>query len=359
MERQAEILSHAVARRGWRVTLLAPTLQGPHTQVVEERFGETIRFRLSALPAAGGRHIAATLAWTHRTMCLIMARRAELDGVYVLHHRLHCAGPLLGAQFAGLPVLIKPGGGGEASEFHALRAKKYLYGHLVAHLVRRTTRWFIANSQTIVEDLLKEGVPEARILALPNGVEAPAREVVAQAIAGRTGARFIYAARLVADKQTSDLVRAAALLPRDREWTVTIVGDGPDRPALIALTGELGLQDRVVFTGAVADPGDLLLGHDIYVSPSPREGQSNALLEAMVRGLIPVCVEASGVRDLLGDDKGVIAAPHAPAALAAAMLSALRLSRAVKSRLSWRIRDHVAEHYGIDRVAAQTLALLS
>ena len=61
--------------------------------------------------------------------------------------------------------------------------------------------------------------------------------------------RIGFAGKLVARKGVDELLRAAALLPPGRAWSVTVVGDGPLLPRLEALAAELGLGDRVVFRG--------------------------------------------------------------------------------------------------------------
>lgn len=358
VERQAQILAEALGRLSWRVTLLAPTLVGPRLAVTQTAFGDVVRLRLKALPARGGRYLGATLSWTARTVAWMVRHRASFDAVYVMHHRLHAAGPLLGAALLRRPVFVKPGGGGEASEFHALRSKKYLYGHLVAALVRGVTTRFIANSKAIYADLQSEGIAAGQISRLPNGVEAPARQSLIQALEKRDGGGFIYAARLVPDKRVEDLIDAASLLRSRHPWRLTIVGDGPERARLQARSIELGLSDHILFCGARADVRELMLMHDFYVSPSPREGQSNALLEALAAGLVPICVDASGVRDLIGTGLGWIVPSSDPPRLAGAMAEALRLAADERREAALATHDEICEHNGIDQVARETARLL-
>lgn len=356
VERQAEILAAAMARRGWRITILAPTLTGPRVSHEPTGFGEVVRLRTSALPARGGRHLKATLGWTLRTFSWIVARRRQFAGVYLLHHRLHAAGPLLAASYVNLPIWVKPGGGGEASEFAALRMKKYLYGHAVALLVKRASTGFVANGQMIADDMRREGISTDRIVELSNGVEVLPSDATT---AKRPGGRFIYAGRLVHDKRTEVLIQAAALLDLKRDWSLTIVGAGPEQARLQALANDLGLGSRVAFTGKRDDVPRLLLDYDAFVSASPREGQSNALLEAIAAGLIPICVRASGVEDLLGDGRGLIAESPDPQQIARLMEEVLSSRAAVRNDWQDRLRAYARDNLDIDRVAERTLALFS
>ncbi|WP_374471253.1 glycosyltransferase [Phenylobacterium sp.] len=354
-ERQAALLAEALGRLGCQVRLLAPTVTGAEG-VEATAYGSLERLRLSALPASGGRHLGATLAWTARTARRIVARRAELDLAYVFHHRLHVAGPLLGGALANLPVFVKPGGGGEASEFAALRRKKYLYGRFVARRVVRDTAGFIANSTTIAEDLRREGVGGERIYRIPNGVAPVPSAAFAAARPGRDGTRLVYAGRLVPDKGVERLIEAAALLPRDRPWTLTILGDGPERRPLAALAAERGLAGRVALPGHTGDAPAELLRHDIFVSPSLREGQSNALLEALAAGLIPVCAPASGVEELVDPDLGVVTRDATPERLSAGLAAMLGLAAPERLRRSAALHAWANQQFAIDAVARATRA---
>ena len=72
-----------------------------------------------------------------------------------------------------------------------------------------------------------------------------------------------------------------AALSADAPAHLTILGDGPCRGELEALSRRLGQQRRISFPGLVADVTPYLKEADVYLSSSVSEGMSNALLEAM------------------------------------------------------------------------------
>lgn len=80
-----------------------------------------------------------------------------------------------------------------------------------------------------------------------------------------------------------------------------IVGDGPERKRLVALTRELGLEDRVNFHGllphsqAVAKMKEC----DVFVMPSWDEGFGVVYLEAMIQGKPVVGSLGEGIEDLV------------------------------------------------------------
>ena len=81
--------------------------------------------------------------------------------------------------------------------------------------------------------------------------------------------RIGFAGKLIARRGVDELIRAAALLPHARAWSVTVIGDGPLLAELRALTDELGLGDRVTFHGfaKTTDMPKLPAGFDVVVVP--------------------------------------------------------------------------------------------
>jgi len=102
-------------------------------------------------------------------------------------------------------------------------------------------------------------------------------------------------------KRTSDLIRALAELPE--EWTLDIVGTGPDRGMLEKLSLDLGLASRVRFHGFVsrAEVPDFLRHCGVYAMPSGNEGLAVAALEAMACGAAVVFTRIRGFEPLVTD----------------------------------------------------------
>src|SRR3990170_3056728 len=88
------------------------------------------------------------------------------------------------------------------------------------------------------------------------------------------------------------------------EWRLAIVGDGPLRSELEALSRNLQIESTVDWHGHVADPLPLLRGAKFFVQTSLFEGTPNALLEAMACGLPAIVSDASpGPCELVGTDE--------------------------------------------------------
>lgn len=102
-------------------------------------------------------------------------------------------------------------------------------------------------------------------------------------------------------KRTSDLIRALPQMADD--WTLDIVGTGPDRDALEALAVSQGVRDRVRFHGFKSQPEvvDFLRCCGVYAMPSTNEGVSLALLEAMGCGASVVATRIRAFEPLVDD----------------------------------------------------------
>jgi glycosyltransferase involved in cell wall biosynthesis len=356
-ERQAKILAEALGLKGIDVTLVTPSIDRSSPAVEETVFGRIERFHARAYPNAGGRYIATFVQWGFWFWRRYRRRITPETPVYVFHARLHAFAPILTARAARAVTAIKLGGGGEASDFAALRAKRYFYGTWIqTYLIRRCGR-FVANSQQIEKDLRELGVAETKIAAFPNGVVIPPGTTDGLATSHRQGNVFVFAGRLVPDKRLEVLYEAAKqLCEAGRELRLILLGTGPEGKRLKQRAERDGLGCNIRFPGFHDDVYPVFAGADFYVSASGREGQSNALLEAMSAGLIPVVFGASGATDVVCDgETGFLVHASDPCSFARAMETALALSDVQKRAMSKAARRFAESHIGIDAIAQQTV----
>jgi L-malate glycosyltransferase len=147
------------------------------------------------------------------------------------------------------------------------------------------------------------GLNPGRVRHIPNGVDAAA---LAQQARQPFGLRrhvderlFGTLAALRPEKNLERLLRIAALLPDAIPWRLAIAGEGPQRAALEASARELGLAERVAFTGFVDRPGSVLGELDVYVLTSDTEQMPIAVLEAMALGLPVLATDVGDLRLML------------------------------------------------------------
>jgi glycosyltransferase involved in cell wall biosynthesis len=110
---------------------------------------------------------------------------------------------------------------------------------------------------------------------------------------------LVNTARLVHQKGNDDTIRALSGLPE--RVKLVLVGDGEDDAMLKALAKELGLEKRVVFTGAVdrSEVSNYRKASDIFVGPSRSEGLGNAFLSAMASHLPVVTTQEGGLAEFV------------------------------------------------------------
>ncbi len=114
---------------------------------------------------------------------------------------------------------------------------------------------------------------------------------------------LVNTARLVYQKGFDITIRALTFLPPHIK--LLVVGGGPDERGLKDLTKELGLENRVIFTGQIErkEVSKYRFAGDIFVGPSRSEGLGNAFLSAMACRLPVIATQVGGIADFLFDAK--------------------------------------------------------
>lgn len=165
--------------------------------------------------------------------------------------------------------------------------------------LRRRTYPRCAVLVVLTDEIAERMRPIARgrpVAVVPNGVAAaavPRSEEPSLTILG--------VGRLDEAKGFDRLVEAfARLINRYPQWTLTILGDGPQRKALERSISARGLTERIALPGRVADPSPSYARAGLFALPSRYEGFPNSLLEAMAAGLPAVAFDGpSAVRQVL------------------------------------------------------------
>ena len=130
-------------------------------------------------------------------------------------------------------------------------------------------------------------------------------------------------------KGISYLVRACQLLDsKGVEFRCRIIGDGPDRGRLEALSRSLGVETKVEFLGSCNESevrhwmsvSDVLVCPSVMTADGRREGIPVVLMEGMACGLPCVASNLSGIPEIVEDRKnGILSEPGSPESIASAL----------------------------------------
>ncbi|MDH3201722.1 MAG: glycosyltransferase family 4 protein [Myxococcales bacterium] len=127
------------------------------------------------------------------------------------------------------------------------------------------------------------------------------------------GCRIICVGRLSPEKGHLGLLQAVAeLRNRGVDFSLSLVGDGPERQSVLDRIGELGLANRVTLLGQLDERTTLqtIRQHDVLVSASLMEGLPVVLMEAMALGVAVLAPRIAGVPELIRhDENGLLFCP--------------------------------------------------
>jgi len=223
-------------------------------------------------------------------------------------------------------------------------------------------RWALARCALVVvpsrslEDLARRvwRLPAARVAYVPNGVDtvrfsSPDRDGVPGFTRRPNELVIGTVAPLRPEKNVGRLLRVFATLENSLTVRLVVAGDGIERGSLERLAAELGIAQRVIFTGQVT-PESVLGTFDIFALSSDTEQMPNALLEAMAASRAIAAVDVGDVKRIVCEDNRefIIARDDVPGFAAAIT----RLARDPKMRdaLGMKNRHRVTAEFSQERM---------
>lgn len=229
---------------------------------------------------------------------------------------------------------------------------------------RRRTEKFIAVSRGLADELVASGLPPEKLAVIYNGLDLSFfSQGAGDKIRAEFGLEFGQpavgvVARLHPVKGHEYFLRAVKELRGDFPAArFFIVGCGTHRPVLENLTGRLGIEDVVVFTGFRQDVGDIMAALDVLVVPSLSEGFGLTAVEAMALGKPVLAAAVGGLPEIITDGKnGLLVSPGEPAVLAE-KLRYLLSHPAQAAQMASAGRRTVEENFGAEVMAAKTIEL--
>jgi glycosyltransferase involved in cell wall biosynthesis len=203
----------------------------------------------------------------------------------------------------------------------------------------------IAPASGVADDLVASvGVDPGRVRVVPNPVvddrvlratERPARH---RFFAPGSPPVVLAVGRLVPHKDMGGLLEAFAVVRGRVPATLLLLGEGPERPALLARARALGLGDVVDAPGFDPDPFPAMARAGVYVLASRYEGSPGSLIQALACGAPLVATDCpTGPRDVLdGGRWGRLVPVGDGAAMADAIVGQLARGRTPRPVAAWR-----------------------
>jgi len=274
-ETQTRRMAHALQKRGHEVTVYTKSY-GDATPDDNEYPFEVVR-----IPNLRINPFLSTLTFLLASIYVLVRDRREYDFLQCMMIYPNGFVGLLVNRLTGVPYVpwIRGGDYYFAKETPGKRwtIVETLHDGLV-----------LTSTDRVIEDVHDE-FPEAELRSINNGVRIPDEPADGDAI--------VFVGRLKEQKGVDRLLRAAEGLGR----SVIVVGDGPNRPNLEALTAKLDLDAEFVGEVRPAEVPAYLRRSDVFVLPSVKGegGTPNAMLEAMAVGLPVVVTDTGGMLEAI------------------------------------------------------------
>lgn len=203
--------------------------------------------------------------------------------------------PLRPFAFYGLSAIIKTAG---------RNIVNWLQFRLSPRLQRAIQASNVLIANTSENARLIESVHGRLPLLMPENAITAVAEMPAPACVAPLA--LIWVGRIDAAKALEILLVALAEL-KDASWTLEVVGDGPRAGPARALAEDLGLSDRVDWTGILPRRAvqDRFEAADVHVLTSLAEAHSTVLWEAMSLGVPTIAFDHCGMHDSICDACGI------------------------------------------------------
>lgn len=368
LERAVADVCSALTDRGHRVTLVTAT---PTQGAVDDsllRVGELIAVPWAELHMLrrGGvldRRIHYP-RFIHRATDALQARGTIFDAA--IGHGAAAAAfvPLLDSGQVRR-LLINPHG---MEEFSAGGLKGALLApqrSRVRMAGRHADRAIALDAFLVPEVMRNLELPRARVAIVPNGIDVERVDRVTGTVTPATHQPpvIVSLARIEPNKGLDVLAAALGMMHAQLPagWRWLHIGDGAARSQVEAAIARAGIAAHVTLLGRLPD-ADLhrtLASATLFVHPTRYEGSPLVMLEAMAHRLPIVASTVGGIPDkVIPDETGWLVPPDDPAALGAAIRSALDQPPAILRTIGERGRARVVAHFSLTQVVDELIALL-
>lgn len=201
------------------------------------------------------------------------------------------------------------------STWHEVWGKNYWYkyigwkgylGYIIEKLAVLMPDKIISISKHTTHKLKNELNSKKPTYTVPNGIEF---DLITKIKPAKEKSDVIFVGRLMSHKNVDILIKSIKLIKeKNPEIKSLIIGDGPEKKTLEALTQKLNLEKNVKFLGFLKSNDDvyaLMKSSKVFVLPSTREGFGIVVIEANACGIPAITInhKDNAARDLIEEGK--------------------------------------------------------
>ncbi|MBU2710695.1 glycosyltransferase [Zooshikella harenae] len=245
-----------------------------------------------------------------------------------------------------------------------------LYRRFISNLLIDDKWTIVAVSQTVKEYIIKQCkcFNDHNVKVIPNAVDLDyiesnmleknaARQEIevdeSDVIIGTIG-------RLVKVKGHEYLIKSfAEISQKDKSIKLVIIGGGELEQSLQNLAKNLGVEDRVLFTGEIFNAYRLLKAFDLFVLPSLEEGMPLVIFEALIAKVPIISTNVGGIPEVINDTIAKLVPPTDIDSLISQITEFLDLSVADKKRIIDNGYYYVKENHSIKIYRERYKAIIS
>jgi glycosyltransferase involved in cell wall biosynthesis len=225
---------------------------------------------------------------------------------------------------------------------------------------------FIAIAPNVANYLTSTAkVSQKKVIMINNGVEIPRQvsDVEIQNLKGQYSIKeddFVIGTvgRLFNDhKKITDIIEAIHLLKDFENLKLLIVGSGKDEELIKQKAIDLGVQEKVIFTGYQFDTAPFYKLMNIFCIASQREGFGLVAAEAMLHYLPVIATRVGGLQNVVVDgETGILISSHRPQEIAEA-ITKLHNSKDLIKEYADNGYKRALENYTEERYVNDVIAL--
>jgi glycosyltransferase involved in cell wall biosynthesis len=360
---QVRGLGRALAAQGHRVVIYARRESAALADTVTLGRGVTMRY-ISAGPAAPvtpqqlSSHLGAFASQLAGWL-----RRTRPDVVHAFHWTSGLAA-LTAVREQGVPVVQSFGSLAAAEQRCGVPGRDWQARARMEACIGRAVSGVLAATTEEAGDLARLGIPGSRVSVVPIGIDVGQAGRARKLRRRGDEVRLLHVGSLAADQRADTLIGALRELP-GAELVIAAgpaladLDSDPGYKRLGKLAAELGVADRVTFTGWVDDAelAPLMRSADLLVSAARYEPIGRVALSAMACGVPVVATGVGAYFDAIIDGTtGLLLPPGGPEII----------GRRLRDLLSTPMRltaygiagsDRASSRYSWDRIAAETEAV--